>query len=74
VISYNVGADPTEKGVYACRIPFYAEDGREIGSLQDDKFLVWDGGWYHRMSDQSYRGEVIGWIGPLQRRVEREPL
>lgn len=70
IITYSTDGDPVEKGVYACLTPLYSEDGREIGSLTEDKFFLWDGkDWFFRFSDQRYRGEVLGWIGPLQRKL-----
>jgi hypothetical protein len=54
---------PTEGGVYACRI----DDPRGSG-LVIDIFLQWfHGRWWHLFSDQHFRGEVHGWIGPLPR-------
>lgn len=64
-IEYNIGT-PTESGVYACRLPLYGTNG-----LHEDKFLTWaEGRWCYPGSDQGYRGEVTGWIGPLQRRMK----
>jgi hypothetical protein len=64
MISYNTTDDPTERGVYACRVP------HELPGLYKDEFLSWiNGKWGYLGSDQNYRGEVIGWIGPLQRRM-----
>lgn len=64
LITYNQG-DPTETGVYACRVPCDYDD-----FLQEDIFLMWfEGRWGYQRSDQNYRGEVLGWVGPLQRRV-----
>ena len=67
MIQYNVTDDPTEVGVYACRI----EDPIAPGSgLLLDVFLMWyDGRWCYLRSDANYRGEVLGWVGPLQRRM-----
>ena len=65
VIQYVIEGNPTEVGVYACRVP--SQHGR---FLLDDKFLMWfSGEWSYPGSDQKYRGDVIGWIGPLQRRM-----
>jgi hypothetical protein len=56
---------PTETGVYACRVP----DDIRLG-LAKDVFLMWfDSRWGYLGSDQRYRGEVLGWVGPLQRRI-----
>lgn len=65
VIAYECDADPTESGVYACRVPM---DG--VPGFLQDRFLMWlEGAWSYPGSDQKYRGPVIGWIGPLQRRL-----
>ena len=64
LIYYNTEYDPAERGVYAVRIPLDCMPG-----LHEDKFLSWDGDWFYPGSDQRYRGEVTGWIGPLQRRM-----
>lgn len=66
LIQYNTEADPTEVGVYACRVPMVP-----TLDLLEDKFLLWyEGKWWYSLSDQRYRGEVSGWIGPLARRVK----
>lgn len=60
---YQTG-EPTEVGVYACRVPFAGL----AGHLHEDVFLMWlDGCWNYVTSDQTYRGKVFGWIGPLPR-------
>lgn len=65
LITYNETDDPTENGVYACRVPRV-----NVPGLYEDEFLMWyDGRWGYLGSDQRYRGEVFGWIGPLQRRM-----
>lgn len=65
VVPYVIGQDPTETGVYACRVPHGYAKG-----FHTDVFLMWmDGRWSHVGSDQNYRGDVTGWIGPLQRRM-----
>lgn len=65
MITYITGQDPVERGVYACRVPHDHAPG-----LLADLFLMWfDGRWSHLGSDQRYRGEVLGWAGPLQRRL-----
>jgi hypothetical protein len=65
MITYFTDCDPTEPGVYACRIP-----DPDCAPLLIDRFLLWyDGGWQYCGSDQRYRGVVIGWIGPLQRKI-----
>lgn len=64
LIAYNTTGAPTENGVYACRVPH-----KHIPELCADEFFMWyDGRWKYCGSDQKYRGEVLGWIGPLQRR------
>lgn len=65
VIEYTVGERPAESGVYACRVQ------SDVGpSWLEDKFLLWDGqSWWHLRSSIQYRDDVIGWIGPLQRRL-----
>jgi len=65
LVEYNRG-EPEKPGVYACRIP----DDNFSGTTDwcKDVFLVWiDDRWGFPGSDQNYRGEVVGWIGPLQR-------
>lgn len=65
LLRYETEQDPSEAGVYACRVPMDAVPG-----FYEDKFLCWDAlGWSYPASDQRYRGEVVGWIGPLQRRM-----
>lgn len=67
MIHYTDGREwePTETGVYACRIP------SEIPGFYEDKFLMWiDGQWCHLGSDQKYRGDVRGFAGPLKRRLD----
>lgn len=62
MITYNTESDPIEVGVYACRVAGIF--------LLEDKFLMWfDNRWSYIGSDQRYRGEVVGWIGPLQRKI-----
>lgn len=66
LISYNTTDTPTVNGVYACRIPY-----KDVPRLYADVFLVWYGGrWGYCGSAEKYRGEVLGWIGPLQRRLD----
>lgn len=65
MIRYTTGQDPAEQGVYACRVPM-----DRTPAMYTDVFLMWfEGRWSHLGSDQRYRGEVAGWIGPLQRRM-----
>ena len=63
-MQYNQGI-PTEVGVYAVRILDPLGSGRLV-----DKFFIWiNNKWGYLSSDQNYRGEVLGWIGPLQRKL-----
>lgn len=63
LVKYNTESKPAEVGVYACRVPMEG-----CPSLFEDKFLMWfDGSWGYLRSDQKYRGQVAGWVGPLQR-------
>lgn len=65
MIHYNIGYDPDERGVYACRVP-----SERLEGFHEDKFLMWfSEEWVYPGSDQKYRGEVTGWIGPLQRKM-----
>ena len=62
MIEYDEGT-PAEIGVYACRVPMV-----KMPSLCEDIFLMWDGTvWAYLGSDQSYRGEVPFFVGPLRR-------
>lgn len=65
VIEYSTGRLPSRVGIYACRVP----DLDAPPLLQDLFLLYMDGQWCHPGSGQRYRGEVKGWIGPLQRRL-----
>ena len=65
LVKYTKGEDPTSIGVYACRIPM------DDTVLFKDVFLMWhEGRWWYTGSDQRYRGEVTGWVGPLERRMK----
>ena len=45
----------------ACILP-----AMELSIWPDKMFLSWyEGQWYHRGSDQKYRGEVFGHLGPI---------
>lgn len=62
-VQYEEIGLPQKAGVYACR----ADDPRGSG-LVVDIFLTWfNGRWRYIHSDQYFRGEVHGWIGPLPR-------
>jgi hypothetical protein len=64
-IEYTTGRNPATNGVYACRCPRKLFDS----VLKEDYFLTYlNGKWYHVGSDQAFRGEVSGWIGPLNRK------
>lgn len=64
IVDYTTDKDPSEVGVYACRVPLHG-----LETLLEDKFLIWiENAWWHIGSDQRYRGEVIGWVGPLRRK------
>jgi hypothetical protein len=66
VLTYEEESVPSKAGVYACRVP-----DKQV-SLLLDRFLVWyQGSWYYPSSDQRFRGEVKGWIGPLPRNKVR---
>jgi hypothetical protein len=69
IIQYNTGY-PTEVGVYAVR----AENLDVVGSgLLRDYFLMWHRGhWWYLSSDSRFRSEVLGWIGPLARKLPVE--
>lgn len=65
-IVYSTG-DPVESGIYAVRVP-----SDDLPGFHEDKFLLWYADkWNFLRSDQSYRGEVYGWIGPLARTNDR---
>lgn len=61
---------PAVPGVYACRVPI--EGLRYAGNpfALTDKFLMWhEGRWYFPKSTEGYRGEVVAFAGPLQRKL-----
>jgi hypothetical protein len=64
LVQYEEIADePSEPGVYACRVR-----GDFPPPLLTDIFLMWDGKrWSYLGSDQFYRGQVYGFLGPLAR-------
>ena len=67
MIKYKTGK-PTERGVYACRVDDL--DAVEDFRLLTDVFLMWyDEKWWYLKSDQSFRGPVHGWVGPMQRKL-----
>ncbi len=62
-LQYEEVAQPTEVGLYACR----AQDvhGRRIAL---DMFLArLENKWWVPWSEEEFKGEVYGWIGPLPR-------
>lgn len=74
-LAYSVGV-PTERGVYACRIPLINVIGElENKSVSDsrhyacvDKFLFWNGErWLETNRHQTYDQEVSFFLGPLPR-------
>lgn len=52
--------DPEQLGLYVV----YTNDGF-TDRFAGRELLSWHGRWYRPMSDQTYRGHVYGWIGPL---------
>lgn len=66
-LTYEEFVNPDVTGVYACRVPMLDRQGEPTG-MAVDVFLMWfEGRWCHTGSDQFFRGEVLGWIGPLPR-------
>lgn len=62
-VQYEEIGLPQVTGVYACRV-----DDPHGKRLVVDIFLMWfNGRWSFLSSDQNFRGEVHGWIGPLPR-------
>ena len=62
-VQYEEIGLPQDTGVDACR----GDDPHGRG-LVVDIFLMWfNGRWSYLSSDQNFRGEVHGWIGPLPR-------
>jgi len=65
MLYYEQQYEPNEVGVYACRVP-----DELIKGFYKDIFLMWhDNRWGYLGSPVNYRGEVSGWIGPLQRKL-----
>lgn len=63
LIQYERGTT-TKTGVYACRVP------AEFQGFLKDVFLLWmDDYWSYLCSDQRYRGEILGFVGPLAREL-----
>lgn len=64
LVEYDRGA-PTEHGVYACRV---RDD--LCPHLLKDIFLLWyEGRWSYLGSDQWFRDDVLGFVGPLARKL-----
>lgn len=60
---YTGQFDPTQTGVYACRV-----DHPDIPGFHTDTFLILHKGrWHYLGSDQRFRGVVHGWFGPIPR-------
>lgn len=64
--------EPKDTGVYACRViddsPDRVSCYEPLRGMVCDSFLYWfDNAWHHPMSLTVYTGQVVGWIGPLQR-------
>ena len=54
--------DPSQNGLYVA----YVQPSAELSIWPDKMFLSWyETQWYHTGSDQKYRGEVFGHLGPL---------
>ncbi len=67
MIKYNTTGSPTKSGVYACRI--YHPDDPTGFLLKDEFLLYYEENWSYLGSDMNYRDKVLGWIGPLQRKL-----
>ena len=68
MIEYTKGT-PAQMGVYAVRVVRTDPDG-PIGTSYEDKFLTFlpkNKIWMYPMEAARFRGDVIDWIGPLQR-------
>lgn len=60
---YSGEFEPTTNGVYACRV-----DNLDMPGFQKDEFLMLHSGhWTYLGSDQRFRGELYGWVGPIPR-------
>lgn len=61
---------PLADGQYVCYV-----DNRLLPAFTERKILMWfKGQWSYPMSDQTYRGRIYGWIGPLPvRKTEAFP-
>jgi hypothetical protein len=66
-VSYKTG-EPKYPGVYACRVR-----NNQAPTFLEDIFLVRFGvRWTHLSSTKEFKGEILGWIGPLQRRMMKD--
>jgi hypothetical protein len=52
---------PEEPGLYVA----YVRSGFTTSYAEKMLLMNIDGRWGYPSSDQNYRGEVLGWIGPL---------
>ena len=67
MLEYSKGT-PEETGIYAVRTPVLPVITVRSEQLCEDAFMYWDGRhWSHVGSSLNFRGEVIGFIGPLRR-------
>jgi hypothetical protein len=60
---YSGDTEPTIDGIYACRV-----DHPDMPGFHTDRFLqLHKGRWGYPGSDQRFRGEIHGWVGPIPR-------
>lgn len=68
MISYVQNSLPLKEGVYVCKI-----EGT-VPNLFEDVFLTWfKGNWFQCFSELKFKGKVLGWIGPLPRKLTPSP-
>lgn len=68
-VSYDSG-DPDSFGIYVVRVPMDVMQPAGSRLLLEDRFLFWDQEerrWFYPGSHCRYRGQVLGFIGPLSR-------
>lgn len=65
IVEYNCTDEPTETGVYACRVT----DPLNPDLLMDVFLMRMEGTWWYLRSDAKFRDTVHGWVGPLRRRL-----
>ena len=54
--------NPSESGLYVA----YVQSQGMLNPYAEKVLLMWIGGvWGYPSSDQNFRGEVYGWMGPL---------